>query len=196
MNEKVTIAIEKREKAAGNKGKKLRTMGYVPGAINRKGLESVSVKIKNDELMKNVLKYGKNYLFTLDLEGQESYDVLIKEMQHSPIKRELLNVVFQQVSVTEKIKFNLNLKIVGKEALEFRKLHVVQQMEKILVSGLPQDIPDFIEIDVKDLNLDDKICVGDLKFPEGIETEFEADKIVLVINESRSDDTITEELEE
>lgn len=61
-------------------------MGYVPGAINRKGLESVSVKIKNDELMKNVLKYGKNYLFTLDLEGQESYDVLIKEMQHSPIK--------------------------------------------------------------------------------------------------------------
>ena len=171
-------------------------MGYVPGAINRKGLESVSVKIKNDELMKNVLKYGKNYLFTLDLEGQESYDVLIKEMQHSPIKRELLNVVFQQVSVTEKIKFNLNLKIVGKEALEFRKLHVVQQMEKILVSGLPQDIPDFIEIDVKDLNLDDKICVGDLKFPEGIETEFEADKIVLVINESRSDDTITEELEE
>jgi len=196
MNEKVTIAIEKREKAAGNKGKKLRTMGYVPGAINRKGLESVSVKIKNDELMKNVLKYGKNYLFTLDLEGQESYDVLIKEMQHSPIKRELLNVVFQQVSVTEKIKFNLNLKIVGKEALEFRKLHVVQQMEKILVSGLPQDIPDFIEIDVKDLNLDDKICIGDLKFPEGIETEFEADKIVLVINESRSDDTITEELEE
>ncbi len=196
MNEKVTIAIEKREKAAGNKGKKLRTMGYVPGAINRKGLESVSVKIKNDELMKNVLKYGKNYLFTLDLEGQESYAVLIKEMQHSPIKRELLNVVFQQVSVTEKIKFNLNLKIVGKEALEFRKLHVVQQMEKILVSGLPQDIPDFIEIDVKDLNLDDKICVGDLKFPEGIETEFEADKIVLVINESRSDDTITEELEE
>jgi len=196
MNEKVTIAIEKREKAADNKGKKLRTMGYVPGAINRKGLESVSVKIKNDELMKNVLKYGKNYLFTLDLEGQESYDVLIKEMQHSPIKRELLNVVFQQVSVTEKIKFNLNLKIVGKEALEFRKLHVVQQMEKILVSGLPQDIPDFIEIDVKDLNLDDKICVGDLKFPEGIETEFEADKIVLVINESRSDDTITEELEE
>jgi large subunit ribosomal protein L25 len=195
MNEKVTIAIEKREKAAGNKGKKLRTMGYVPGAINRKGLESVSVKIKNDELMKNVLKYGKNYLFTLDLEGQESYDVLIKEMQHSPIKRELLNVVFQQVSVTEKIKFNLNLKIVGKEALEFRKLHVVQQMEKILVSGLPQDIPDFIEIDVKDLNLDDRICVGDLKFPEGIETEFEADKIVLVINESRSDDTITEELE-
>ena len=194
MNEKVTIAIEKREKMNGNAGKKLRKIGYIPGAINRKGLESVSVKIKNDELMKNIFKYGKNYLYTLDLEGQESYAVMIKEMQHSPIKNELLNVVFQQVSITEPIKFNLNLKIVGKEALELKKLHLVQQMEKILVTGLPQDIPDFLEIDVTNLNLDDKICIGDLQYPQGIETEIEADKIVLVINESRLDDTITEDV--
>lgn len=194
MNEKVTMAIEKREKANGNAVKKLRTIGYIPGAINRKGLESVSVKIKEDELTKNIFKYGKNYLFTLDLGGQESYSAMIKEMQYSPIKREILNVVFQQVSVTEQIKFNLNIKIVGKEALEFKKLHVVQQMDKILVTGLPQDIPDFLEIDVTDLNLNDKIFIGDVKLPKGIETEIEADKIVLVINETRLEDTITEDV--
>lgn len=194
MNEKVTIAIEKREKTNGSAGKKLRTIGYIPGAINRKGLESVSVKIKKDELMKNIFKYGKNYLFTLDLGGQESYPAMIKEMQHSPIKREILNVVFQQVSVTEPIKFNLNIKIVGKEAIELKKLHFVQQMDKILVTGLPQDIPDFLEIDVTDLNLNDKICISDVKYPKGIESEIEADKIVLVINESRLDDTITEDV--
>ncbi|MGV8905591.1 MAG: 50S ribosomal protein L25 [Acetobacterium sp.] len=182
MNEKAIIAIEKRD---GCKAKKLRTMGYVPGAINRKGLESVSVKIKQDELMKNMLKYGKNHLFTLDLEGQESYSAMIKEMQHAPMKKGILNVVFQQVSITEKIKFNLNIKIVGKEALELKKLHPVQQMEKIHVTGLPQDIPDFIEIDVTDLKLDDKICISDVKFPKGIESEIEADEIVLVINELR-----------
>jgi len=193
MNKKVTIAIEKREITSGKAGEKLRKIGYVPGAINRKGLESVSVKIKKDELMKNIFKYGKNYLFTLDLEGKESYPAMIKEMQHSSIKREVLNVVFQQVSVTEKIKFDLNIKIVGKEALELKKLHYVQQMDKIHVTGLPQDIPDFLEIDVTDLNLNDKICLGDVKFPKGIESEIEADKIVLVINELRLDDTIEED---
>jgi len=194
MNEKVTIAIEKRENMSGSAGKKLRKIGYIPGAINRKGLESVSVKIKKDELVKNILKYGRNYLFTLDLEGQESYAAMIKEMQHSPIKRELLNVVFQQVSITEPIKFNLNFKVVGKEEIELKQLHFVLQMDKILVTGLPQDIPDFLEIDVTDLNLNDKICIGDIKFPEGIESEIEADKIVLVINETRLDDTITEDV--
>lgn len=194
MNEKVTIAIEKRENLSGSVGKKLRKIGYIPGAINRKGLESVSVKIKKDELMKNIFKYGKNYLFTLDLGGQESYAAMINEMQYSPIKGEILNVVFQQVSVTEPIKFNLNIKIVGKEAIELKKLHFVQQMDKILVTGLPQDIPDSLEIDVTDLNLNDKICIGDVKFPKGIETEIEADKIVLVINETRLDDTVTEDV--
>ncbi|MBI4856119.1 MAG: 50S ribosomal protein L25 [Acetobacterium woodii] len=194
MNEKVTIAIEKREEMNGSVGKKLRKIGYIPGAINRKGLESVSVKIKKDELMKNIFKYGKNYLFTLDLEGQESYAAMIKEMQYSPIKGEFLNVVFQQVSVTEPIKFNLNIKVIGKEAIELKNLHFVQQMDKILVTGLPQDIPDSLEIDVTDLNLNDKICIGDIKFPKGIESEIEADKIVLVINETRLDDTITEDV--
>lgn len=194
MNEKVTIAIEKREEMNGSVGKKLRKIGYIPGAINRKGLESVSVKIKKDELMKNIFKYGKNYLFTLDLEGQESYAAMIKEMQYSPIKGEVLNVVFQQVSVTEPIKFNLNIKVIGKEAIELKNLHFVQQMDKILVTGLPQDIPDSLEIDVTDLNLNDKICIGDIKFPKGIESEIEADKIVLVINETRLDDTITEDV--
>jgi len=194
MNEKVTIAIEKREKVNGIAGKKLRTMGYIPGAINRKGLESVSVKIKKDELIKNIFKYGKNYLFTLDLGGQESYSAMIIEIQHSPIKREILNVVFQQVSATEQIKFNLNIKIVGKEAIELKNLLFVQQMDKVLVTGLPQDIPDFLEIDVTDLNLNDKICISDVKFPKGIESEIEADKIILVITESRLDDMITEEV--
>lgn len=194
MNEKVTIAIEKREEMNGSVGKKLRKIGYIPGAINRKGLESVSVKIKKDELMKNIFKYGKNYLFTLDLEGQESYAAMINEMQYSPIKGEVLNVVFQQVSVTEPIKFNLNIKVVGKEEIELKNLHFVQQMDKILVTGLPQDIPDSLEIDVTDLNLNDKICIGDIQFPKGIESEIEADKIVLVINETRLDDTITEDV--
>lgn len=193
MNEKVIIAIEKREMANGKAGKKLRKIGYIPGAINRKGLESVSVKIKKDELMKNISKYGRNYLFTLDLGGNESYAAMIKEMQHSPIKGEVLNVVFQQVSVTEQIKLNLNIKVVGKEALEFKNLHPVQQMDKILAIGLPQDMPDFLEVDVTDLDLNDKICVGDVKFPEGIESEVEADKIVLVINETRLEDTIEED---
>ncbi|AFA48507.1 50S ribosomal protein L25 [Acetobacterium woodii] len=193
MNEKVTIAIEKREMASGKAGKKLRKIGYIPGAINRKGQDSVSVKIKTDELMKNISKYGRNYLFTLDLGGNESYAAMIKEMQHSPIKGEVLNVVFQEVSVTEPIKLNLNIKIVGKEALDLKKLHPVQQMDKIHVTGLPQDIPDFIEIDVTDLNLNDKICVGDVKFPKGIESEIEADKIVLVINETKLDDSSAED---
>ncbi len=194
MSEKVILPIEKREKVSGSAGKQLRKIGYVPGAINVKGLDSLSIKVKEDELLKTIAKHGKNSLFTLEL-GNENYTTMIKEMQHSPIKRNVLNVVFQQVSITEKIDINLAIRIIGKEDVEYKGFIVVQQLDRIPVSGLPQDIPDFIEIDVSNLNVNDHISIGDVQFPEGIETELEADQMVLVISESRLEESLEEDEE-
>lgn len=192
MSEKVILPIERREKVSGNAGKQLRKIGYVPGAINVKGVDSLSIKMKEDDLLKTIAKHGKNSLFTLEL-GDETYTTMIKEMQHSPVKRHVLNVVFQQVSITEKIDINLSIRVIGKEAVEHKGFIVVQQLDRIPVSGLPQNIPDFIEIDVTDLSVDDRISIEDIQFPEGIETEVERDQIVLVISESRLEESLEED---
>lgn len=189
MSKKVILPIERREKVSGNAGKQLRKIGYVPGAINVKGMDSLSIKMKEEELLKTIAKHGKNSLFTLEL-GDESYTTMIKEMQHTPIKRDVLNVVFQQVSITEKIDINLGIRIIGKEDVEYKGFIVIQQLDRIPVSGLPQNIPDYIEIDVSELTVNDHISIADVKFPEGIETEIEADQIVLVISESRLEESL------
>ena len=79
----------------------------------------------------------------------------------------------------------MDIKLVGKESVEFKKLLVIQQLNQIPVKGFPQDIPDFIEIDVTNLDADDKIVVSDIKYPKGIEPDIEADKIVLTINKPK-----------
>jgi len=186
MNERVTIAVEKREKVSSRDSRRLRKIGYVPGSISRKGKESISVKVKKDELLRKLSDYGRNYIFNLQLDGNENINAIVKELYYSPISRELITVDFQQISFTEAIKVNVEVKLIGKEALEFRKLLVLQQMDEIPVKGLPQNIPAFIEIDVTNLNLDDKITVGDVKYPDGIEPDIDADKIVLTIIKPRT----------
>ncbi|NLX63853.1 MAG: 50S ribosomal protein L25 [Clostridiaceae bacterium] len=181
MNERVTIAVEKREKVSSRDSRRLRRIGYVPGSISRKGKSSISVKVKQDELLRKLSEYGRNHIFNLQLDGNENIPAIVKELYYSPISRELITVDFQQISFTEAIRVNVEVKLIGKEALEFRKLLVLQQMDEIPVKGLPQNIPAFIEIDVTDLNLDDKITVGDVKYPDGIEPDIDADKIVLTI---------------
>jgi large subunit ribosomal protein L25 len=180
MNEKATLVIEKREKANSRSSKQLRKIGFVPGSISRKGKDSISVKVKKEELMKSLSKHGRNYIFNLKLDGDD-ISAIVKEMNYSPLKRELMSVDFQQISLTDEIKMNVEVKLIGKDSVEFRKLLVLQQMDQIPVKGLPQDIPDFIEIDVTNLDVDDKIAIGDIKYPKGIQPDIEDDKIVLTI---------------
>ncbi|MGI6084159.1 MAG: 50S ribosomal protein L25 [Acetivibrionales bacterium] len=185
MGEKATMIIEKREKTNSRASKQLRKIGYIPASISRKGMDSVSVKVKQEELLKNLSKYGRNYLFDLQLEGREKITAIVKKMDYSPLKKELLNVSFQQISLTDEIKVNLDIKLIGKDAVEFKKLLVIQQMDQIPVKGLPQDIPDYIEIDITDFNADDKITVSNVKYPKGIEPDIDPEKIVLTINKPK-----------
>lgn len=182
MKKTATIRIEKRVKANSSASRRLRKTGYLPGSIYGKEIESFPVKVKEDEFKKSLSKYGRNYLFNLDLEGQETHTVIVKEIQHSPINRKILNIDFQQISLTEEIKADLEIRIIGKESIDLKKLLLIRQMDTIPVKGLPQNIPDNIEIDVSGLDEGQRIYISDINFPTGIVVEAEGDQTVLSVN--------------
>lgn len=185
MSERATIAIEKRVKVNSGASRQLRKTGLVPASVSSKGKDSISVKVKKDDLIKGLSKYGRNYLFNLDLEGKENIIAMVKALNYSPVKRDLLSVDFQEISLTEEIKISVGVRLIGREAVEFRKLMVMMQMDQISLKGLPQNMPDSIEIDVTNFDADDKVTIGDIKYPEGISPDEEADKIVLIVSRPR-----------
>lgn len=184
MKEKAVIKIEKREIANSRDSKRLRSEGYLPGSVFGKGLETFSVKTKESDFRKSLHKFGRNYLYTIDLEGKKKYTVMLKDIQQDPITGQLLNVNFHQVSLSDEMKTTLETKILGREEVEKRKLLVVKQLDLIPVSGLPKDIPDHIEIDVTGLELGDHITTADINFPKGITAEIEPDYVILSINDA------------
>lgn len=181
MSGKEVIAIEKRNGTNSRLSRKLRNEGYLTASISGKGIESISVKVKEDEFRKALSSYGRNHLFNLDLAGEKTYTILVKEIQHSPISRKMLNVDFQAISLTEEAKADLEIRIIGKEIIDSKRLNLVRQMDNIPVRGLPQDIPDYIEIDVSKLDMGDKVDIGDLIFPKGIVADIDADKTVISV---------------
>jgi len=184
MKETGIIKIEKRDVINSRTSKKLRQKGYLPGNVCGKGIESMSIIVKEDELKKSLFKFGKNNLFNLVLEGKEFSTVIIKDIQNSPIKGVPIHVDFQQISLKEEINAEVNIRIIGKELIELKKLLLIRQIDTIPVRGLPQNIPDEIEIDVSNLNAGDSINVGNIKFPKGIVPEIELDHNVITVNES------------
>jgi len=194
MIETGIMKIEKRDIMNGISSKRLIQKGYLPGIVYGKGIESMSLTVKEDDFKKKLAKFGKNYLFNLVLEGKKMHTVIVKDIQNSPIKGTPIHVDFQKVSLTEEISAEVDIRIIGKDLLDLRKLLLIRQMDTISVKGLPQNIPDGIEIDVSNLNAGDSINVGSIEFPKGIVPEIELDYTVISVNESMVNDT-DEEIE-
>lgn len=197
MSELGVIAIESRDITNSRKSKKLRKDGYVPASISCRGKESVSIAVRADELRKGINIYGRNALFKFSLDNKDSITGMVKDIQYAPINGEMLHVDLQQVSLSEEIRADLAIRLKGLEALEFKKLMVLPQMDFIRVKGLPQDIPDDIIIDVSNVNGIENINVKDVEFPNGIVPETAPEQcIISIVEVKRGSSTQEEELTE
>jgi len=184
MSEIGVLKIEKRKNPNSRTSKKLRKEGYLPGSISGKGKDSISVSIKAEDLKKGLSQYGRNALFKLTMEDA-TVTGMVKDIQVSPVKGNMLHVDFQQVSLNEEIRVDLMVVLRGADALEFKKLMPLRQLDVITVKGLPQDIPDDIVIDVSNIDKVENVCVKDIEFPEGIVPEGDPEQVVISIVETK-----------
>lgn len=185
MAELAKLNIEIRSNLGKAEKKRLRNNGFLVGNISRKGQESVAIAVKKSEFRKTLKEYGRNAVLTLVSDDNTSFDVMVKEILVSPPAYDFTHVDFQQVSLTEKVKADVAIRFVGVEFLEAKRFIINRLMDEIPVTGLPQDIPDDIEIDVAKLNAGDTLTIGDVKFPDGITPEIDDNQLVLSINEAK-----------
>ncbi|MFZ7121957.1 MAG: 50S ribosomal protein L25 [Eubacteriaceae bacterium] len=179
-----TIFVEKRIKTSTNANKRLRKAGYIPATVYGKAVDAMTISINSNDFQKLLLKTGINAIFNLEIPNEKPVTAIIKEMQNSDIKRNILHVDFQQVSLSEKIHTDVGIKIIGTEALDSNTI-VVRQSEFITIKGLPQDTPDIIEIDVSGLHIGDSLKIKDIKLPEGITTENDLEQVIITIIETK-----------
>lgn len=172
-----------RENVSKSNNKKLRKEGYLLGNISRKGLESVAIAVKADQFRKALKQYGRNGVLKLQANNNESFNVVVKDTQVAFKDLQFQHVDFQQISLTEEIKLDVAIKYVGLDFLEAKRLLLNRNLDAIPVSGLPQNIPDEIEIDLSNINAGDSILISDVKFPEGINPEIDADQMIASVSE-------------
>lgn len=181
MLETGKITIEKRDVTNSNANKKLRRFGVLPGVIYSKGKESIHLSVKTEDLRRGITTYGRNALFDLFLDEEKACTVIIKDIQNDSVKGNMIHVDFQEVFMDEEIKADLGVRVKGVELLESKRLLLLRQMDLIPVRGLPQLIPDDIEIDVTQLNAGESVNVGNINFPEGIVPECDLEQVVISI---------------
>lgn len=192
MQETPVMKVETRNEVTKGNKKKLRENGFIPGIISGRGMESIPVAVKGDDFRRCLKTYGRNAVIKLNSSDGKEYNVMVKEFQTSPLIYDIIHIDFQKVSLSEEIKAQVPFKIVGQELLEAKRLVLNRQLDSIWVTGLPQDIPDDIEINVSNLNSGSAIKLSDITLPKGLTIIGETDQLLLSVSEGRIRETQSE----
>jgi len=196
MKETKVLTVEKRDKVGGRSSKRLLKNGYIPAVLYGKGMTPVHLEIKRSEFNTAMSKYGSSAVFEINMNGEKSALAIIKDRQAGHLKDGVIHVDLQRVSLTEEIKLDVPIKIVGREIVEAARCVVALQVDTIPVKCLPQDAPEHIEIDVSKVARGRNITAGEIELPKGVSLDTDAEQVVLSILELRENKAAEEDSEE
>ncbi|HEX7484093.1 MAG TPA: 50S ribosomal protein L25 [Candidatus Saccharimonadales bacterium] len=183
MND-ITLNLDERT-AEGKQVTKLRNDGFVPSVVYGGKAAPISTQSNAVETLKAVRAAGKHSPVHLTIDGKKKL-AIIKAIDFDPVKHTLRHVAFHTIKQNEKIVTEVPIVLVGEgeSAAEKAGLIVLQAIEKMEIRALPADLPEALEISIVDLATDeDKLTIGDIKLPKGVEfADVDQDTDLVVAN--------------
>ena len=156
-----------RESTSKSASKKLRRDGYLIANLYGKGLENVNAAFKTGDFIK-YLRNKEHLIFPVKV-GDEEFNVVVQEYQKDPITSDLLHVDLLIAQEGIKQYFYVPIKVTGTPKGLKNKGVLIYHRRRIKVKSIPENLPDFFELNVSDLDVGDNILIRDIKMPEGVE---------------------------
>ncbi|KPK03607.1 MAG: 50S ribosomal protein L25, partial [Betaproteobacteria bacterium SG8_39] len=169
---KIEVNAQTRDLQGTGASRRLRRVGKVPGIIYGGDRAPVNIELDHKEIYQNLTREAFHAsILTLKLDGQ-SEQVLLRAFNMHPFKARVQHVDFQRVSKDKKIHMKVPLHFVNAEIAPGVKEqggvanHVMNDLD---ISCLPDDLPEFVEVDLGNLAVGQAIHVRELALPKGVE---------------------------
>lgn len=166
------IKADERELKGTAACSRLRRQGMLPGVVYGANGDSVLLSLSAHELTLSLEHEAfYSHILTLDIGGKEE-KVVLKDIQRHPSNSSLEHIDFLRISEDKPIVIKIPLHFVNEDKCVGIKTqggissHIMTEIE---VECLPKDLPEYMEIDMQDMNVGETIHIGDIKPPAGVE---------------------------
>ena len=143
----------------------------IPAIIYGGNKDATPIAIWHNELKKALENEAFfSHILTIELDGKKE-SVILKDLQRHPYKPILTHADFLRVDKDHEIHVNVPLHFINEESAPAIKLHggvANHQINEVEVICLPQNLPEFIEVDMTPVEMDQVVHLSDLKLPEGV----------------------------
>jgi large subunit ribosomal protein L25 len=166
------LAAEDRGGIGKSANRRLRHQGRVPAVIYGGGQAPSAVVLDHAALLHQMQREAFYTSIVTLKKGSEAVDVVVKAVQRHPYKPQIMHLDFQRIVADEEITLHVPIHFKGEAASKGVKEqgglveHLVTDVE---VSCLPRNLPEFLEVDVSSMVLNDVLHLSDIVLPEGVE---------------------------
>jgi large subunit ribosomal protein L25 len=189
------LVANAREETGKKAAKRMRHEGRILAVLYGHGFETIPISLDEKTFNSLIRHEGMRGLFKLKLEGAKESDhtVVVKEVQRHPLKDYILHIDFQKIRSDEELHTEVALHFLG-EPPGVKEGGILQHyLYSITVQCLPKDLPEYIEVDISNLELKDNIRVGDLVQLEAVKYVNNPEEIVTAVAPKRVKEEVAEE---
>jgi len=191
-----TLKAELRTGTGKGVARKLRADGKLPAVVYGGDAEPVHIYLDTqdaDYLFRNISV--DNTIVDLAVEGdKEPVQTLVREIQTHPWKATLLHVDFLRIQKGVAVELDVPLHLVGTPAGQLEGGVLDQIIHSLAIRCIPSKIPEFIDVDVSHLELNDVMHISDVTFEEGIEVMVAPERTICGISMPKAvEETVVEE---
>jgi large subunit ribosomal protein L25 len=172
MADTTTITAEIREDVGKGASRRLRHAGKVPAVIYGGHKDPVSLTVQQDELLHAT---SNESFFASILEIKVGKDriqqAVVRDMHRHPFKPVIMHIDFMRVSAEVVIRISVPIHFVGEEESPAGKASgvVIQhQVTEVEIAALPKDIPEFLAVDLSNIDAGDAVMLSSIVLPEGV----------------------------
>lgn len=166
------INAEPRTDSGKAASRRYRREGKIPAVVYGAGKENISLLLDHHEIFHSLETEGFHSAIIKINVGKSTEQAILRAVQMDPVKPNVLHVDFQRVSATEKLHIAVPVHFVGEEEAPGIKTEdgiMSHNITEVDVSCLPADLPEYLEVDVSGLHVNESVHLSDLKVPEGVE---------------------------
>lgn len=170
--------------------RELRENGEIPAVVYGSENGSQAISVNYADLKKTLKEIGRNGIISLNCQGKE-HQVMLSEYQSDPLKQEMYHADFLIVDMSEEVQVNVRVNLVG-QSIGVKDGGVLQQsLHEVTVTATPGDIPESIDVDVTELEVNETLYISDLNMKQGVTLNHSGDEVVASVLAPRQEREIS-----
>ena len=183
MIETFELIAESRSDTGKGASRRLRRMGMVPGIVYGGHKDPEMISLGHNALLRH-LEHEAFYSHVLTLKvGAVESQVVLKDLQRHPAKPFVMHADFQRVSANEKLRMMVPIHFINQSSSQGVKAggQISHNLTEVEISCLPQDLPEFIAVDMTEMGLGEILHLSELPLPSGVTLAHAPDPDVPVV---------------